>query len=74
MLDDLGWEAMAAVAERSHADILSDTVAPNAAETEKDKPQIRLCHRLGVGSSLRGKRAVGDRVIKRKRLFIMWSG
>jgi hypothetical protein len=41
------------------------------AETVKDHPHKRLgCH-LGVDSSLMDKRAVGDRIIKRKRLFQM---
>jgi len=41
---------------------------------KKDDPQKRLCVYMRVDPDLVGKRAVGERIIKRKRLFVMRSG
>src|SRR5260370_27142322 len=64
----------------SHSPSLSDCcVAPcqclvGKAEAEKDTAQKRLRVILRVESSLMDKRAVGDRIIKRKRFFEMRPG
>ena len=44
------------------------------AEAEEDNSQKPLRQRSGVDSRLMDKRAVGDLIIKRKRLFEMRSG
>src|ERR1700682_3434493 len=44
------------------------------AETEKDVPKHRLRVYVGMESGLMDKRPVGDRIIKRKRLFEMRPG
>jgi hypothetical protein len=44
------------------------------AETEKDKPEIRLRCYVGMSSDLVGKRPVGDAIKKRKARFQVRSG
>ena len=44
------------------------------AEPKQDNPQIRLGSHLEVDSDLMGKGAVGDWIIKRKRLFQVRPG
>ena len=43
-------------------------------ETEETEPQDRLRVYVGIGRGVMDKRAVGDRIIKRKHRFEMRSG
>jgi hypothetical protein len=53
-LDELRREAMAAVAERSHADILSDTpLAPDQVSVTMPRSQLRYAVTSGIGTLIR---------------------
>jgi hypothetical protein len=69
VLDDLGRKAMTAVAERSHADILSDTpLAPDRVSVTMPFVHISALERSGLTALNEGERVSFNVVDGRKGL------